>query len=96
MVFQELKKRFTKELVLAVSNLDKKMRIEVDALDYITEGVLFIECEDGKQMLVVFLSKFLNEIKKNYEIHDKEILVVIRGLENQRHLLEGTKFKFEV
>jgi len=33
-------------------------------------------------MLVVFLSKFLNEIKKNYEIHDKEILVVIRGLEN--------------
>jgi len=48
MVFQELKKRFTKELVLAVSNLDKKMRIEVDALDYITEGVLFIECEDGK------------------------------------------------
>ena len=96
MVFQELKKRFTKELVLAVSNLDKKMRIEVDALDYIIEGVLFIECEDGKQMLVVFLSKFLNEIKKNYEIHDKEILVVIRGLENQRHLLEGTKFKFEV
>ena len=48
MVFQELKKRFTKELVLAVSNLDKKMRIEVDALDYITEGVLFIECEDRK------------------------------------------------
>jgi len=48
MVFQELKKRFTKELVLAVSNLDKKMRIEVDTLDYITEGVLFIECEDGK------------------------------------------------
>ena len=32
--FKELKKRFTKELVLAVPNLDKKMRIEVDMLDY--------------------------------------------------------------
>jgi len=33
-------------------------------------------------MLVAFLSKSLNEIEKNYEIHDKEILVVIRELEN--------------
>jgi len=35
-------------------------------------------------------------MERNYEIHDKKILVVIRGLENQRHLLEGAKFKFEV
>ena len=33
-------------------------------------------------MLVVFLSKSLNETEKNYEIHDKEILAVIRRLEN--------------
>jgi len=30
----------------------------------------------------VFLSKFLNETKRNYKIHDKEMLVIIRGLEN--------------
>ena len=35
-------------------------------------------------------------MERNYKIHDKEILVVIRGLENWRHLLESTKFKFEV
>ena len=38
--FQELKKRFTKELVLAAPDLDKKMRIEVNVSDYTTEGVL--------------------------------------------------------
>ena len=38
--FQELKKRFTKELVLAAPDLDKKMRIKVNVSDYITEGVL--------------------------------------------------------
>ena len=81
-VFRELKERFTKELVLVVLDLDKKMRMEVDMLDYATEGVLSMECEDRRWQLVVFLSKSLNEIERNYEIYDKEILVVIRGLEN--------------
>ena len=40
--------------------------------------------------------KSLNKIEKNYEIHDKEMLAVIRKLENWRHLLEDTKFKFEI
>jgi len=35
-------------------------------------------------------------MERNYKIHDKEMLAVIRGLENWRHLLEGTKFKFKV
>ena len=44
----------------------------------------------------MFLSKFLNETERNYEIHDKEMLAVIRGLENWRYLLKGTRYKFEV
>ena len=56
-----MKRKFTKKLVLAVLDLDKKIRMEVDASDYVTEGVLYIECEDGKWRPVVFLSKFLNE-----------------------------------
>jgi len=39
-VFRELKGKFTKEPVLAVLDLDKKMRMEVDMLDYVTGGVL--------------------------------------------------------
>ena len=55
-----------------------------------------MECEDGRQRPVTFLLKSLNETERNYKIHDKEMLVVIRGLENWRHLLKGAKFKFEV
>jgi len=43
-----LKEKFTKELVLVVPDLDKKMRMEVNASDYATEGVLSMECKDGK------------------------------------------------
>jgi len=38
----------------------------------------------------------LNETEHNYEIHDKEMLAVTRGLENWRYLLENAKFQFEV
>jgi len=79
--FKELKERFTKEPVLAAPDIDKKMRMEVDASDYATGGVLSMECEDGLWRPVAFLSKSLNEIERNYEIHDKEMLAIIRGLE---------------
>jgi len=72
------------------------MRMEVDASDYTTGGVLFMECEDGLWRLVAFLSKSLNETERNYEIHNKEMLVIIRKLENWRHLLEGARFKFKI
>ena len=70
--------------------------MEVNVSDYIMEGVLSIECADGRWRPVAFLSKSLNETERNYEIYDKDILVVIRELENWRHLLEGAKYKFEV
>jgi len=94
--FKELKGRFTKEPVLAAPDIDKKMRMEVDASDYATGGVLSMECEDGLWRLVVFLSKALNETERNYEIHDKEMLAIIRELEAWRHLLEGAQTKFEI
>ena len=45
--FKELKNKFTKELVLATPDLDKKIRIEVNTSDYAIGGVLSMKCEDG-------------------------------------------------
>ena len=55
-----------------------------------------MECEDGLWRSVAFLSKSLNEMERNYEIHDKEMLAIIRGLESWRHLLERVQSKFEI
>jgi len=38
----------------------------------------------------------LNTTERNYEIHDKEMLAVIRCLEAWRHYLEGAKLEFEI
>jgi len=94
--FQELKERFTKEPVLAAPDIDKKMRMEVDTLDYVMGGVLSMECKDGLWKPVAFLSKSLNKTERNYEIYDKEMLAIVRGLEAWRYLLEGAQCKFEI
>ena len=78
------------------TDLDRKMRMEVDASDYAIGGVLSMEGEDGKWRPVAFLSKSLNETERNYEIHDKKMLVIIRRLESWRYLLEEAKFKFKI
>ena len=57
--------------MLAALNIDKKMRIEVNMLDYAIGGVLSMECENGRWRPVAFLSKSLNKTKRNYKIHDK-------------------------
>jgi len=67
--------------VLAAPDLDKKLRVEVDTSDYMMGGVLSMEVENGRWKPVAFLTKSLNETERNYEIHDKEMLAIIRGLE---------------
>jgi len=47
-VFEKLKAVFTTEPVLAILDIDKEIRIEVDASDYVTGGVLSTKCENGK------------------------------------------------
>ena len=94
--FTKLKEIFTMKPVLAAPNLDKEMRVEADASDYATGGVLSVRGEDEKWRPVAFISKSLNDTERNYEIHDKEMLVVIKCLEAWRHFLEGARNKFEI
>ena len=76
-----MKERFTTELVLLIPDLDREMRVEADASDFAMNGVLLMKCEDKKWRPVAYISKLLNKVKRNYEIHNKEILAIIKCLE---------------
>ena len=82
--------------VLAAPDLDKEFRVEANASNYTTGGVLSIKCSDDLWRLVAFISKSLSDIERNYEIYNKEILAIVRCLEAWRHFLEGTVVKFEI
>jgi len=94
--FDKLKRIFTSKPVSAAPDLDKEFRVEADASNYATGGVLLMKCSNKKWRLVVFISKSLSDIERNYEIHDKEMLVVVRCLEAWRHFLEGATVKFKI
>ena len=94
--FDELKKIFTTRPVLVAPDLDKEFRVEADASNYATGGVLSIKCSDELWRLVASISKSLSDIEQNYEIHNKEILAIVRCLETWRHFLEETTIKFKI
>jgi len=95
-VFDELKRIFMTKPVLAALDLDKEFRVEADASNYATRGVLSMKGSDKLWRPVAFISKSLSDTERNYEIHDKEILVVVRCLEAWRYFLEGAMMKFEI
>jgi len=95
-VFTKLKEIFTIEPVLAAPDLDKKIRVKVDVSDYAIEEVLSVKGKNERWRLVAFISKLLNNTERNYKIHDKEMLVVIRCLEVWRHFLKRARNKFKI
>jgi len=94
--FRRLKEIFALEPVLAAPDLDKEMRVGADVSDYAMGRVLFMKCKDERWRPVAYISKLLSNIEKNYKIHDKEMLAVIRCLEAWRHFLESAWIKFKV
>ena len=94
--FEKLKRRFTTKPVLVTPDLNKEMRVEVDASDFATGEMLSMKCEDERWRPVAYISKLLNEAERNYEIYNKEILAIIKCLEAWRHFLKGAKGWFEI
>jgi len=71
--------------------------IEANSLDFATGAVLSQQSTtDGKWHPVAFYSKSLSSVEQNYEIHDKEMLAIIRTLEEWRHFLEGATHPVEI
>jgi len=55
-----------------------------------------MKCSDEKWRPVAFISKSLSNTERNYEIHNKEMLAVVRCLEAWRHFLKGAAVRFEI
>jgi transposase InsO family protein len=95
--FSKLKGLITSAPVLESPDPSTPFRIEADSSDFATGAVLSQpSSSDGKWHPVAFYSKSLDAVQRNYEIHDKEMLAIIRALEEWRHFLEGAKHPFEI
>ena len=93
--FEALKMAITTAPVLRMPLDDGKYKVEADSSDYATGAVLSQE-QDGRWHPIAFLSRSLSDTECNYDIFDKEMLVIIRALEEWRHHLQGAKEPFEI
>ena len=66
---------------MVAPDLDKEFRVEADTSNYATGEVLLMKYSNDLWRPVAFISKSLSDTKRNYEIHNKEILAVVRYLE---------------
>jgi hypothetical protein len=95
--FDKLKQSVTAAPVLISPDSTRPFRIEADSSDFATGAVLSqVSAEDDKWHPVAFLSKSLSPVERNYEIHDKEMLAIIRALQEWRHFVEGAEHPCEI
>jgi hypothetical protein len=68
----------------------------MDTSDIATGAVLYQEQEMGAYHPIGYSSKSYNKAERNYTTYDKEVLVIMRALEEWRSLLIGTTQPFEI
>jgi hypothetical protein len=79
-----LKASFTIAPFFIHANLSKPFVLEIDAFDFALSSILSQFRKDD-----FFHSRKFSPIEINYKIHDKELLAIVDGFEEWRHLFEG-------
>jgi len=95
--FEVLKKAFTMAPVLRIPNDKDPFKLSTNTSNFATGAVL--SQKDMQTNLwhpVAFFSKSLDIHERNYEIYNKKLLAVNRGLEEYRYHLEGHPYKIEI
>jgi hypothetical protein len=93
--FRRMKRIFLSEPALLQFAFDKPMRIETDSSGWCVGGTLLQPNDDGIYLPCAFFSKKLSSAECNYEIYDKEMLAIIRSLEEWDVELRSVK-EFEI
>jgi hypothetical protein len=76
--FMKLKELVTSAPVLVLPNDDLPFRLEANGSSIATGAVLSQQkVNDNAWHPITFLSKALNPVERNYEIHDTETLAII-------------------
>ena len=88
---QGLIDKVTNEPILVHPDPQKDFELEVDASNYATGAILFQQDKRGKPRPIGYHSKTFSNAERNYNIYDKELTAIDRGLANWRHLLLGNK-----
>ena len=75
---------------------DTQITVETDASDYVLTAILSITTHSGKLHPIAFHSWMFPSPECNYDVHDKELLVIVEAFTCWRHYLEGSSTPINV
>lgn len=87
--FKNLRDAVISGPVLTIPLDDAPFKIEADSSGYAT-GAVLSQLQDDQWRPIAFYSKTLNEVERNYDIHDRELLSIMRSLADWRRYILGT------
>ena len=90
--FELLKKTLVSPPTLSYPSHDLPYLLETDASLYACGAVLSQLHKDGLYRPVGYMSTSLSPAERNYDTHDRELLAIIKALEQWRHFLQGTRY----
>ena len=93
--FNELKARVCSEPVIAIPIDNAPYRVEANASDY-AAGAVLSQKQEGKWHPIAYMSKAFSDVKRNYEIYNKEMLAIMLALGEWRQYLMGILEDFEI
>ena len=94
--FKALKKAFVSAPVLMMPDTSAPFVVETDASDFAIGAVLSQYGEDGELHPVAYYSRALVQAQRNYDVYDKELMSIVRALEEWRPYLEGNPHQVKI
>ncbi len=94
--FNILKKVFTFKIILRHYNSDHKIVIEIDASNYVFKDILSQYDENEILHSVTYFSKKHNSVECNYEIYDKEFMIIVHAFETWWSELKDFIYSVEI
>jgi len=94
-VFHALKKSFSRTAHLRILNLTCKKILKTDASNFAVGACLY-QIEDEQQRPIAYQFKKLSEPEKRYEVHDKELLAIVKALQDWRPYLADTEKPIQI
>ena len=85
-MFETLKSTITSALVLSFPDHNKPKMVETNASKY-TYGAVLSQLENNTWKPLAFMSRMMQPAEANYNVYDKELLAIIKALEEWEQYL---------
>jgi len=93
--FHALKESLSRTAHLRILNSTCKKVLKTNASNF-TVGACLYQIEDEQQRPIAYWSRKLSEPEERYEVHDKELLAIVKALQDWRPYLKGTEKPIQI